>query len=1046
MIKIRGAREHNLKNIDLTLPRDKLVVFTGLSGSGKSSLAFDTIYAEGQRRYVELLSAYARQFLEMMQKPDVDQIDGLSPAISIEQKTTSKNPRSTVGTVTEIYDYMRLLFARIGIAYSPATGLPIESQTVSQMVDRVIALPERTRLYLIAPVIRGRKGEYRKEIAEFMKRGFQRLKIDGQFYEIADAPQLDKKLKHDIDVVVDRIAVRPGVEARLSESFETALELADGIAIVEYADERDENGSPKRIVFSSKFACPVSGFTIPEIEPRLFSFNNPFGACPHCGGLGIEQTVDPELIVPDPKLTLRRGAIAPWARSSSPYYLQTLEALAKHFKFRLDTRFEALPEQARDVILHGSGEEAVRFSYDDGLRSYDIVKPFEGVIGNLERRFRETESEWAREDIARYMTASPCGVCEGTRLRPEALAVKIEGCHISQLTALSVRAAQEWFGTLAPKLDAKRREIAKRILKEIFDRLSFLVDVGLDYLTLSRASGTLSGGESQRIRLASQIGSGLTGVLYVLDEPSIGLHQRDNARLLDTLRRLRDLGNTVIVVEHDEDAILAADHVVDFGPGAGIHGGEIVAQGTAAEIMADKDSLTGQYLTGALEVAAPRRRRRPEPGRKLAIVDAHGNNLKNISAAIPLGVFTCVTGVSGGGKSTLIIDTLYKAAARRLNGALEHPAPHARIDGLEHLDKVIDIDQSPIGRTPRSNPATYTGAFTPIREWFAALPEAKARGYQPGRFSFNVKGGRCEACQGDGVIKIEMHFLPDVYVTCDVCKGKRYDRETLEVKYRGQSIAGVLGMTVEEAASLFKAVPSIREKIGDSRAGRPRLCQGRPAGHHLVRRRGAAGQTRQGAFQALDRPHALYSRRADHRAAFPRCRQAPRSAAGTGRSRQYGHRDRTQSRGRENGRLDHRSWSRRRRRRRRDRRGGSARGHRAGKEKLHRALFARVSGTAAVGEGHPGGGVTSLARGRAGQARHRGSRGGMAGPSRRRKPRTSLARHLFIQPGWLSALVRRRLKSSRPTEDSTSVRGVRRTACKNHIVALEIPEFHGQFN
>ena len=812
VIKIRGAREHNLKNIDLTIPRGKLVVFTGLSGSGKSSLAFDTIYAEGQRRYVESLSAYARQFLEMMQKPDVDQIDGLSPAISIEQKTTSKNPRSTVGTVTEIYDYMRLLFARIGIAYSPATGLPIESQTVSQMVDRVMALP-RTRFYLIAPVIRGRKGEYRKEIAEFMKRGFQRLKIDGEFYEIADAPQLDKKVKHDIDVVVDRIAVREGIEARLAESFETALELADGIAIAEHADERDENGAPKRIVFSAKFACPVSGFTIPEIEPRLFSFNNPFGACPHCGGLGVEQTVDPELIVPDPKLTLRRGAIAPWARSSSPYYLQTLEALAKHFKFRLDARFETLPEQARDVILHGSGEEAVRFTYEDGLRSYDVVKPFEGVIGNLERRYHETESEWAREDISRYMTASPCGVCEGTRLRPEALAVKIEGCHISQLTALSVRAAQEWFGALAGKLDSKRREIAKRILKELSDRLSFLVDVGLDYLTLSRASGTLSGGESQRIRLASQIGSGLSGVLYVLDEPSIGLHQRDNARLLDTLRRLRDLGNTVIVVEHDEDAILAADHVVDFGPGAGIRGGEIVAQGTAAEIMANKDSLTGQYLAGALEVAAPRRRRRPDPDRKLAIVGAHGNNLKNISAAIPLGVFTCVTGVSGGGKSTLIIDTLYKAAARRLNGALEHPAPHTRIDGLEHLDKVIDIDQSPIGRTPRSNPATYTGAFTPIREWFAALPEAKARGYPPGRFSFNVKGGRCEACQGDGVIKIEMHFLPDVYVTCDVCKGKRYDRETLEVKYRGQSIAGVLGMTVEEAANLFKAVPSIREKL-----------------------------------------------------------------------------------------------------------------------------------------------------------------------------------------------------------------------------------------
>jgi excinuclease ABC subunit A len=812
-IVIRGAREHNLKNVDLTLPRDKLVVFTGLSGSGKSSLAFDTIYAEGQRRYVESLSAYARQFLEMMQKPDVDQIDGLSPAISIEQKTTSKNPRSTVGTVTEIYDYMRLLFARVGIPYSPATGLPIESQTVSQMVDRVIALPERTRLYLIAPVIRGRKGEYRKEIADFLKRGFQRVKIDGQFYEIADAPALDKKLKHDIDVVVDRIAVRPDIKARLAESFETALDLADGIAICEYADERDEKGAPKRIVFSAKFACPVSGFTIPEIEPRLFSFNNPFGACPHCGGLGFEQTVDPGLIVPDPKLTLRKGAIAPWAKSSSPYYQQTLEALGRHFKFRLDARFETLPEHAQSVLLYGSGEESVRFSYEDGLRAYEVNKPFEGVIRNLERRYRETESEWAREEIGRYMTATPCGVCEGNRLRPEALAVKIDGRHIGEATALSVRAAYAWFDSLPRKLDAKRNEIANRILKEIRERLSFLIDVGLDYLTLGRAAGTLSGGESQRIRLASQIGSGLTGVLYVLDEPSIGLHQRDNARLLDTLRRLRDLGNTVIVVEHDEDAILAADYVVDVGPGAGIHGGEIVSKGTAAEIMADPNSLTGQYLTGAREVAALRPRRKPEPARKLGVVGARGNNLKNVSASIPLGLFTCITGVSGGGKSTLIIDTLYKAAARRLNGALEHPSPHERIDGLEHLDKVIDIDQSPIGRTPRSNPATYTGAFTPIREWFAGLPEAKARGYQPGRFSFNVKGGRCEACQGDGVIKIEMHFLPDVYVTCDVCKGKRYDRETLEVKYRDKSIADVLDMTVEEAAGLFKAVPAIREKM-----------------------------------------------------------------------------------------------------------------------------------------------------------------------------------------------------------------------------------------
>jgi len=812
-IVIRGAREHNLKNVDLTLPRDRLIVFTGLSGSGKSSLAFDTIYAEGQRRYVESLSAYARQFLEMMQKPDVDQIDGLSPAISIEQKTTSKNPRSTVGTVTEIYDYMRLLFARIGVPYSPATGLPIESQTVSQMVDRVTALPERTRLYLIAPVIRGRKGEYRKEIADFMKRGFQRVKIDGQFYEIADAPALDKKLKHDIDVVVDRIMVRPDIKSRLSESFETALELADGIAIAEYADETDEKGQPKRIVFSAKFACPVSGFTIPEIEPRLFSFNNPFGACPHCGGLGVEQTVDADLIVPDPKLTLRKGAIAPWARSTSPYYLQTLEALGKHFKFRLDVPFEKLPKQAQDVVLYGSGEESVRFAYEDGMRAYEVNKPFEGVIRNLERRYRETESEWAREEITRYMTAAPCGVCHGDRLRPEALAVKIDGRHIGEVTALSVRAAHGWFEALDEKLDPKRREIASRILKEIRERLSFLIDVGLDYLTLGRAAGTLSGGESQRIRLASQIGSGLTGVLYVLDEPSIGLHQRDNARLLDTLRRLRDLGNTVIVVEHDEDAILAADHVVDVGPGAGIHGGEIVSQGTAAEIMADKNSLTGQYLTGAREVAALRPRRKPEPARKLQIVGAHANNLKNVSVSIPLGLFTGITGVSGGGKSTLIIDTLYKAAARRLNGAVEHPAPHERIDGLEQLDKVIDIDQSPIGRTPRSNPATYTGAFTPIREWFAGLPEAKARGYQPGRFSFNVKGGRCEACQGDGVIKIEMHFLPDVYVTCDVCKGKRYDRETLEVKYRDKSIADVLDMTVEEAAVLFKAVPSIRDKM-----------------------------------------------------------------------------------------------------------------------------------------------------------------------------------------------------------------------------------------
>ena len=824
---VRGAREHNLKNVDLTIPRDKLVVFTGLSGSGKSSLAFDTIYAEGQRRYVESLSSYARQFLEMMQKPDVDQIDGLSPAISIEQKTTSKNPRSTVGTVTEIHDYMRLLWARVGIPYSPATGLPIESQTVSQMVDRVLALPERTRLYVLAPAVRGRKGEYRKEIAEFMKRGFQRLKIDGEYHEIADAPALDKKLKHDIDVVVDRIVVRADIGARLSESLETALELADGIALVEFADRpaaetpaprkesanKTADADERRIVFSSKFACPVSGFTISEIEPRLFSFNNPFGACPACGGLGSEQKVDAELVIPDPRLTLRKGAVAPWARSTSPYYLQTLEALGKHFKFRLDTPWEALPATARDAILFGTGDEPVKFSYDDGVRAYDVKKPFEGVVRNLERRYLETESEWAREDISRFMAATPCAACKGFRLKPEALAVKIDHKHIGEISELSVRRALDWVADLPKRLDPKRNEIAGRILKEIRERLTFLVDVGLDYLTLARGSATLSGGESQRIRLASQIGSGLTGVLYVLDEPSIGLHQRDNARLLDTLRRLRDLGNTVIVVEHDEDAILSADHVVDVGPGAGIHGGEIVAEGTPADILANRRSLTGDYLSGRKSVMTPRQRRKAQPGRKLKLVGARGNNLKNVTTEIPLGTFACITGVSGGGKSTLVVDTLYKAAARRLNGALEHPAPHDRIEGLEHLDKVIDIDQSPIGRTPRSNPATYTGAFTPIREWFSGLPEAKARGYAPGRFSFNVKGGRCEACQGDGVIKIEMHFLPDVYVTCDVCKGKRYDRETLEVKYRDKSIADVLDMTVEEAAQIFKAVPAIREKM-----------------------------------------------------------------------------------------------------------------------------------------------------------------------------------------------------------------------------------------
>ena len=813
VISVRGAREHNLKNIDLAIPRDKLVVFTGLSGSGKSSLAFDTIYAEGQRRYVESLSAYARQFLEMMQKPDVDQIDGLSPAISIEQKTTSKNPRSTVGTVTEIHDYMRLLWARAGVPYSPATGLPIESQTVSQMVDRLVELPEKTRGYLLAPVVRGRKGEFRKEMADWLKRGFQRVKVNGEFYEIPDAPVLDKKFKHDIDVVVDRIVIRPDLGARLADSLEQALELADGIAIFEYADEKEENGEPRRVTFSSKFACPVSGFTIPEIEPRLFSFNNPFGACPACDGLGHEMRIDPDMIVPDQSLSLKKGAIAPWAKSVSPYYGQTLEGLARHFGFSMTKPWSDLPQSARDAILFGTGTEPVRMAYNDGLRAYEVKKPFEGVITNMERRWKETKSDWAREEIGRFMSETPCAACDGYRLKPEALAVKIAGKHIGEISRLSVREALAWVTALPGMLSQKQNEIAPRILKEIRDRLTFLLDVGLEYLTLARGSRTLSGGESQRIRLASQIGSGLTGVLYVLDEPSIGLHQRDNERLLGTLRRLRDLGNTVIVVEHDEDAILTADYVVDVGPGAGIHGGEIVAKGTPQQILDDPNSLTGKYLTGEMSVPVPAKRRKPTRGRSLKIVGARGNNLKDVSVEIPLGLFTCITGVSGGGKSTLVIDTLYKAVARKLNGAIEHPAPHERIEGMEHLDKVIDIDQSPIGRTPRSNPATYTGAFTPIREWFAGLPEAKARGYQPGRFSFNVKGGRCEACQGDGVIKIEMHFLPDVYVTCDVCKGKRYDRETLEVKYREKSIADVLDMTVEEARTLFKAVPSIREKM-----------------------------------------------------------------------------------------------------------------------------------------------------------------------------------------------------------------------------------------
>ncbi len=812
-ITIRGANEHNLQSVNVTLPRDKLIVMTGLSGSGKSSLAFDTIYAEGQRRYVESLSAYARQFLEMMQKPDVEQIDGLSPAISIEQKTTSRNPRSTVGTVTEIYDYLRLLFARIGTPYSPATGLPITSQSVSQMVDRIMELPENTRLYLLAPIARGRKGEFRKELADFLKRGFQRVKIDGDFFEIEDAPDLDKKFKHDISVVVDRIIVAPGMEGRLADSFETALELSDGLAIAEFADVPDDENAARELLFSQKFACPVSGFTISEIEPRLFSFNNPFGACPECDGLGFELKIDPDLVVTDTTLSLNGGAIVPWSRTSSPYYQQTLKALCRHYGSSMDIPFEQLPAELTKAILHGTGKEKVSFVYDDGLRSYKTRKPFEGVVGNLQRRFKETESSGMREEIGRYMSKAPCDKCKGQRLRSEALAVKINGLHIFEVSEKSIKSAAQWFKNLPDSLSKQQATIAKGILKEIVDRLAFLNDVGLDYLTLSRGSATLSGGESQRIRLASQIGSGLTGVLYVLDEPSIGLHQRDNARLLETLRRLRDLGNTVIMVEHDEDAILSADHVVDIGPGAGIQGGRIVAQGEPGEIIACPDSLTGKYLSGEMAIKIPSERRSASRTRKLILNGARGNNLKNISVEIPLGQFVAITGVSGGGKSTLMLDTFYAAIARRLNGARLNPAPHDELLGLEYLDKVIEIDQSPIGRTPRSNPATYTGAFTPIREWFASLPEAKVRGYGPGRFSFNVKGGRCEACKGDGLIKIEMHFLPDVYVTCENCAGKRYNRETLEVTFKGKSISDVLELTVDEGVDFFSAVPSIRDRL-----------------------------------------------------------------------------------------------------------------------------------------------------------------------------------------------------------------------------------------
>jgi len=805
-IRVRGAREHNLKNVDVDLPRDKLIVITGLSGSGKSSLAFDTIYADGQRRYVESLSAYARQFLELMQKPDVDLIEGLSPAISIEQKTTSRNPRSTVGTVTEIYDYMRLLFARIAIPYSPATGLPIESQTVSQMVDAMMAMPDGKRLLLLAPIARGRKGEYRKELAALQKRGYQRVKIDGAMHLIEEAPKLDKNIKHDIEVVIDRVVVRKGLQIRLADSVETALALSDGLIFAEDAD------SGERTTFSARFACPVSGFTIDEIEPRLFSFNNPFGACPACDGLGTTMHVDADLVVPDPRKPLAT-AIAPWTSSSSPYYRQTLESLARHFKVDIETPFGALKKSVREAILYGTGKKSVTMEYDDGVRTYEIKKPFEGIVPNMSRRWRETDSAWLRDELGKYQSARDCDVCQGARLKPEALAVKLDGAHISAIANKSILEARDWFIAVEDTLNAKQREIGARILKEINERLGFLVDVGLSYLTLSRSSATLSGGESQRIRLASQIGSGLIGVLYVLDEPSIGLHQRDNDRLLETLKHLRDLGNTVIVVEHDEEAIRAADYLVDMGPGAGVHGGHVVAAGSPEEVLACPESLTAQYLTGIRRIEIPPHRRRAARGQILKIKGASTNNLCNIDAEFPLGVFTCVTGVSGSGKSSLVVDTLYRALARELNGARRGAGAYRAIEGTGNLDKVIEINQAPIGRTPRSNPATYTGAFTPMREWFANLPESRARGYLPGRFSFNVKGGRCEACQGDGLIKIEMHFLPDIYVQCDVCMGKRYNRETLEITFRDHSIADILSMTVDEAADAFKAVPAIRDKL-----------------------------------------------------------------------------------------------------------------------------------------------------------------------------------------------------------------------------------------
>ncbi len=816
-IVIKGAKEHNLKNISLEVPKDKFIVITGLSGSGKSSLAFDTIYAEGQRRYVESLSSYARQFLDKMKKPKVDLIEGLSPAISIEQKNTSKNPRSTVATVTEIYDYMRVLFARAGTPYSPFTGKPIKSQSVAEIVDKIKDLPKKNTIYLLSPIVRGRKGEYKKEIASYKRRGFQRIKVDGTYYNIDEFPELNKKIKHEISIVVDRIIINNELGNRLAEGVETALNLSDGLLFVEYENETLPKKYRKieKVIFSSKFACPESGFTIEEIEPRLFSFNSPYGACEECEGIGVNLNVDPNLVVPNSKKSLAEGAIEPWAKSTTLYYAQTLSSLSKHYKFSLDEKWKKLPKEIKDIILFGSDDDEIKFTYDDGYEKYSTKKTFEGVVNNLERRYLETESEWKREEISQYQSESDCEKCKGMRLKDEALCVKIDNLNISEVSKISIVEAKKWFSSLNDKLKEKEKKIAQHILKEINERLDFLINVGLDYLTLSRESGTLSGGESQRIRLASQIGSGLTGVLYVLDEPSIGLHQKDNIKLINALKRLRDLGNTVIVVEHDTETIENADHIIDLGPEAGINGGYIVAQGGLEKILKNESSITGNYLSKKKIIPIPNKRRLAKNGRFLEIIGATGNNLKNINLKIPLGTFTCVTGVSGSGKSTLLLHTLYNALNLMLNNnkSRKLPKPFKNYKGVEQIDKIIDIDQSPIGRTPRSNPATYTGAFGPIRDWFTNLPESKARGYKVGRFSFNVKGGRCESCEGDGVITYEMHFLPDVYIACDVCKGSRYNRETLEIKYKNKNIADVLNMTVDEGCDFFVNIPALRIKL-----------------------------------------------------------------------------------------------------------------------------------------------------------------------------------------------------------------------------------------